>query len=218
MQYRLTISIQTKEHMFTDHIAINELPDFHVTSLEQAITLLEFTKDENGLYFYDAGHDEPWEACEGLIREQIQTSERYQPELPEDGNEQETRYHHDIRVGLECFAFILEDILARPGYIPIAQRPVPQWKIDFREGNVSGLKQALAELELTEKEDGTFFYDDEDENIAIVNEEYCIRQLKRFEASPIESDEGIDFYPYHNVRRWKQAYRIVIEEIRKRSA
>lgn len=203
--------------MFTDSLTIEELPNFHVTSLEHAMELLEMTKDAEGLYFYDAGHDEPWEACEGLVRSEMQTIERYQPALPEDGNEKETRYHHDIRVAMEAYTYILADILARPGYIPLAQRPTPQWKIDFRNLQVTDLKTALAELELTEREDGTFFYDDEDSNI-LINEEYCLRRLKEFEANPIESDEGIDFYPFHNVRLWTQSYRIVLDEIRKRSA
>lgn len=205
--------------MFADHLSIHELPNFHVTSLAHAIELLEFTQDENGLYFYDAGHAEPWEACEGTVRQEMQTSERFQPELPADGNERDTRYHHDIRIALEAYTFVLADIMARPGYIPLSQRPVPQWKIDFRNGNVETLERALSELELTEREDGSFFYDGDDDNANIlINEAYCRKELARLEDADIDSDEGIDFYPFHNIRRWKQAYRIVIAEIQKREA
>lgn len=205
--------------MFTDQLSITELENFHVTSLEHAISLLEFTQDENGTYFYDAGHPELWEACEGTVRQELQTMERFQPDLPADGSEQDIRYHHDIRVGMEAYNYILADILARPGYIPLAQRPRPQWKIGFANANVTSLKEALNELELGEKEDGTFFYDGDDELADItIDEQYCMDRLKEMTANPVESDEGIDFYPYHNIRLWTQAYNIVLEEIRKRSA
>lgn len=204
--------------MFTDQLSITELENFHVTSLDHAISLLEFTKDENGLYFYDAGYPELWEACEGTVRQELQTMERFQPELPADGNERQTRYHHEIRVAKEAYSYILADILARPGYIPLAQLPRPQWKIDFANLNVENLKQALSELEITEKEDGTFFHEDEDFNVAIIDEQYCLDRLKEMTDDPVESDEGIDFYPYHNVRLWKQAYSIVLDEILRRSA
>lgn len=205
--------------MLADHLTLSELISHNINTLPEAIELLEFTRDENGLYFYDAGHAEPWEACEGTLRQEIQTMERFQSRISLDGNEKDLRYYHEIRIGSQAYNLILADVMARPGYVPIAERPVPQWKIDFRNGNVETLERALSELELSERGDGTFFYDgdDDDANI-LINEAYCKKELARLEDSDIESDEGIDFYPFHNIRRWKQAYRIVLAEIEKREA
>lgn len=204
--------------MLTDNLSPGELENFHVTTLEHSIELLEYTCTADGLYFYDGGHDEPFEANEASVRAEIQTMERFRQELPKDGNESDTRYHHEIRIGLEAYNFILADILSRPGYIPLADRPAPQWKIDIRNRNITTLTEALNSLELSEKEDGTFFYDGDDaETNIIIDESYCRKQLTYLESHAPENDEGIDFHPYHNNRQWCQAYRIVIDELRRRT-
>lgn len=204
--------------MITDNLTIEEIEQFNITSLSEAMDLLGYTKDDIGRYFYDGGHDEPFEANEASVRAEIQTIERFQPTLDSSSSDAEAHYHHKIRIGLQAYNFILEDIMARPGYIPLADRPEPQWKIDARNYNVTTLAQALNSLELSEKDDGTFFYDGDDEEAnIIIDEEYCRQQLAYLERNAPENDEGIDFHPYHNNRQWRQAYQIVLDELSARS-
>lgn len=203
---------------FSDTMPLEKLTHKHIETLEEALTCLEFTTGEDGLYYYDAGHDEPWEACEGTIRENLQTLERFSPALPDDGNDADTRAHHQHRLYAEAFTLVLADILSRPGYIPLAKRPLPAWKLEVQAANIESLSDALNELEGEETADGTFVYTGEGDSYPI-DEAYCLAELEVLDTAPaLANDEGIDFWPYHNLRFWKQSLNLVLAEIRKREA
>jgi hypothetical protein len=203
---------------FYDTMPLEELKNKHIETLEEALTCLEFTTGEDGLYYYDAGHDEPWEACEGTIRENLQTLERFSPELPEDGNKAEALSHHRHRLYAEAFNLVLADILSRPGYIPLAERQLPEWKLEVRDANIETLSDALNELEAAEVADGTFVHTGEGDSYPI-DEAYCLAELEVLNSAPaLSNDEGIDFWPYHNLRFWRQSLELVLGEIREREA
>lgn len=205
---------------FYDAMPLKELKNKHIETLEEALACLEFTTGEDGLYYYDAGHDEPWEACEGTIRENLQTLKKLDgiAPLPDEDNEAETRAHYQHRLYAEAFTLVLADILSRPGYIPLADRPLPEWKLEVRQANIETLAEALNELEGEETPDGDFVYTGEGDSYPI-DEAYCLSELEVLNtAPPLDNDEGIDFWPYHNIRFWKQSLNIVLAEIRERTA
>lgn len=183
-----------------------------ISSLEEAIAYLEFEVTEDNRFTYDAGHTERFEANEYFARRELQALEHFTKTLGDD--EESQRLAVEYRRYSEALGFILEAILARPGYVPLAERPETHHQRVWRERNIETLDDALGELESIELRPGTFLFDGEGEPFYLT-EEYVLRRLADLKENPIENDDHVNFYPFHNQRFWIQSYEIVLAEIRK---
>lgn len=185
-----------------------------ITSLEEGMAFIGYTRDENGLYFYDAGYPELWEADEETVRHEIALIERHNHIPDADADTNVIFHYHQNRLALEALRFVLAEIMARPGHIPLADLPEPEWKKTIRETHITTLPAALAELEAVER-DGAF-YDSYPEEGAAYDEEWALSELEGLKALTPETDELIDFYPYHEARRYCEALEVLLAEMRKR--
>jgi hypothetical protein len=183
-----------------------------ISSLEEAIAYLEFELTEDNRFTYDAGHTERFEANEYFARRELQALEHFAKTLGDD--EESQRLAVEYQTYSEALGFILEAILARPGYIPLAERPETHHQRHWRERNIENLDEALGELESIEVSPGTFMFNGDGEPFPI-SEEYVLRRLADLNSNPIDNDDHINFYPFHNRRFWIQSYEIVLAEIRK---
>lgn len=183
-----------------------------ITSLEEAIAYLEFELTDDNRFTYDAGYPERFEANEYFARRELQALEHFTKTLGED--EKSQRLAAEYRNYAEALRFILEAILARPGYVPLVERPETHHQRVWRERNIETLDDALGELESIEVSPGVFMFDGDGEPFPIT-EEYVLRRLDDLNSNLIENDDHINFYPFHNRRFWIQSYEIVLAEIRK---
>lgn len=183
-----------------------------INSLEEAIAYLEFELTDDNRFTYDAGYTERFEANEYFARNEIQALEHFTKTLGED--EESQRLAAEYRRYSEALGFVLEAILSRPGYVPLAERPETHHQRVWRERNIETLDDALNELESIQTAPSTFVFNGDGESFPI-NEAYVLRRLADLKEHPIENDDHINFYPFHNRRFWIQSYEIVLAEIRK---
>lgn len=187
-----------------------------ITTLDEAIAFLEVTRDDKGNYFYDAGYDEPWEADEETLRAEMHTILVHGITPCEESGDTDSDAYKKHQKSLTALQIILDDVLARPGYIPLAQQEVPKWKKEMRERKITTLDEALAELCASEK-DGVFY---SNENVfkgtVVYSQEYLEEEIDWVKASMPQSEELTFFYPYHYGRLYVEAMEILLEEVKKR--
>lgn len=197
-------------------LTTDELRNLTISSLDEAIEVLGYTKDEHGLYFYDAGHDEPWEACEATSREAIQNCELFTSQATAAfyGSEEiAARIVEEMRIYIEAHSLILTDILSREGYVPLSQQPELEWKQQIREHQVESLDYALFTLGAYLDGHHLVFADPE-ETPNILTRYECAMKRQELKNTMPETDEGIYFHPYHNARLAISAYDFVIAELK----
>lgn len=197
-----------------DSPTLEELRNRKITTLADAIEYLEFTPAEDGTFFYDAGHAIPFEANEFYVRRQLQGVEHALPEIPVGEDDDLTRTYHEYRLYSEAYRVILADILARPGYVALADLPETPHQKYWRALNIETLEEALSELESIQISEGVFAFNGDSDPFPLT-EEYCQRRIDDLKANPIPNDDHINFYPYHNHRFWLQSFEIVLAEIRR---
>lgn len=196
-------------------MTVTTLADKTITLLDEGVAFLGYNRDENGLYFYDAGHTEPWEADEETVRHEIALIERHNHAPDTDADTNIIFHYHQNRLALEALRLVLADIMARPGHIPLADLPEPVWKKTIRETHITTLPAALAELEAIER-DGAFYDSYPDDDGVPFDEEWALSELEGLKALTPKTDELIDFYPYHEARRYCEALEVLLAEMRKR--
>lgn len=187
-----------------------------IATLDEAIVFLEFTRDDKGNYFYDAGYDDLWQADEETLRNEMHTILVHGITPHEESGDTDSDDYRKHQKSLVALQIILDDVLARPGYVPLAQQEVPQWKTEMREQEITTLDEALVELCAAE-EKGVFFSDEDDfKGTVVYSQEYLEEELGRVKAGMPQSDELTFFYPYHYARLYVEAMEILLKEVKKR--
>lgn len=199
-----------------NELTTDELRNLTIASLDEAVEVLAYTRDNDGIYLYDAGHDEPWEACEATCREAIQNCDFFteQADRTEDTNsEYAVRIKEEMRLYKAAHTFILNDILARENYIPLAQQPELEWKRKIRTHEIDSLDAAL--FQVGAYLDGNLLVFVDPEEVPNVFTRYdCALELQRLKTILPDTDEGIYFHPYHDIRRSISAYKILLAEMK----